>query len=347
MPAPNNIKPKLLFIHIPKTAGTSFRLAAQACFGTESSFFDYSPNSSETSKLIHQFTDAGQDLYILQQAFKKHNGIFLSGHIPATKFAPIFASLDTITFVRSPVDQVLSHYHHYVRFNNYQQNLEYFINEKRFQNIHTRMLAGRNLEFFGFIGITEYFSQSIRLINDYYNINLKTLRTNVSEETPEVREKIPDDLIELIKSVNSDDLKLYQKAKSIFSNRLELFNLNKPYRILILHKPGLQSIQGAAFEKDQGVALMVDILKNDQLIATVKACKYDPGLLRFSLPRKGFVGFQHRFDKPLRENDRISIRIDKQTRKNFQIKKGVFVKIPSHGKKLEKSQDFHKTNSFN
>jgi len=327
MASSNIIDQKLLFIHVPKTAGTSFRLAAEGYFGNESSFFDYGPNSDETSNLIHQYTNADRDLFILHQAFKKHTGMFLSGHIHAAKYAGIFTSLNTITFVRNPVEQVLSHFQHYVRFNNYQKDLECFINEKRFQNIHSRLLAGRNLELFGFIGLTEFYAQSIELINAYYNIKLKVLKKNVSRQNCNQINTPSDDLIALIKFVNADDLKLYHKAKSIFSNRLNLFNLKKSYRYLIVHKRSLQSIQGAAFEKDQKAALMIDILINERLHATVKACRYDAGLLRYSLPREGFVGFHYHFEKPLQEDDRITIKIDEQTQKHFQIKNGISVSI--------------------
>lgn len=264
---------------------------------------------------------------MLHQAFKKHKRMFLCGHIPASKYAPLFASLNTIAFIRNPVDQVLSHYRHYVSFNNYQQDLESFINEKRFQNIHSRMLAGMDLDFFGFIGITESYTQSIKLINAYFNINLETLRRNVRVRNPDGEDKIPDDLIDLIESVNSDDIKLYHRAKRIFSDRLKLFSLNQPYQNLILYKRNLQFIQGAAFEKEQTAALMVDVYKNDRLIATVKACNYDPGLLRYSLPGKGFVGFRHTFEKELQENDQITLRIGKHTQKNFQIKNNTFVNL--------------------
>ena len=45
-------KQHLLFVHIPKTAGTSFRLAAQQFYGENNVFFDYGLESVETSKEI-------------------------------------------------------------------------------------------------------------------------------------------------------------------------------------------------------------------------------------------------------------------------------------------------------
>ena len=42
----------LFFVHIPKTAGTSFRKACENYFGTPYSAYDYSPNSSDTSALV-------------------------------------------------------------------------------------------------------------------------------------------------------------------------------------------------------------------------------------------------------------------------------------------------------
>ena len=42
----------LFFIHIPKTAGSSFRVAAEQYFGSEATYFDYGNGSKETSESI-------------------------------------------------------------------------------------------------------------------------------------------------------------------------------------------------------------------------------------------------------------------------------------------------------
>ena len=44
----------MFFIHIPKTAGTSFRKAAEEYYGLERICYDYAPHSGETSKIVIQ-----------------------------------------------------------------------------------------------------------------------------------------------------------------------------------------------------------------------------------------------------------------------------------------------------
>lgn len=64
-------KNRILFIHIPKTAGTSFRLASKDYFKEDNTYFDYSLNSVETSEIIKQKIYTENDFFSLKQYFDK------------------------------------------------------------------------------------------------------------------------------------------------------------------------------------------------------------------------------------------------------------------------------------
>jgi len=312
---------KLLFIHIPKTAGTSFRLAAKKYFGDENTFFDYGPKVNETSDIIKQYSYNKPDMFLLSEELSKHTKLFLSGHIQAAKYAPLFDTLNTISFVRNPIEQVLSHYKHFITSHNYKESLESFIQEKRFQNIQSRMLAGRDLELYGFIGLTEEYEKSIKFINSYYDIDLEVMKENVRDIKELSREEVDDEIISLIKSLNREDIKLYNRIKKIFFKRMQLFEDNKPYTHLVIQKFDIKEIKGFVFEKDQIDPLNIEIYKNRELLDTIEAKNYREGLLKHSLPRQNFVGFDYLFSEELKDNDKVAIKVNAFTQKEFIISK--------------------------
>ena len=53
----------LFFIHISKTAGSSFRVAAERYFGKEHVFYDYGPKANETNPDIRTLDYEKRDRY--------------------------------------------------------------------------------------------------------------------------------------------------------------------------------------------------------------------------------------------------------------------------------------------
>ena len=162
----------LFFIHSPKTAGSSFRVAAEQYFGTEATYFDYGKESSETHLDILKFEYESKDRYLAAKSIKK-NAKFLSGHVIYPKYAPFFSTKSVVTFVRDPAQQVRSHYEHFSRLHGYKGSFEDFIKENRFANMQSKALNGVWTDAIGFIGITERYNESLALFNKYYGTDIK------------------------------------------------------------------------------------------------------------------------------------------------------------------------------
>ncbi|MEA1953749.1 MAG: sulfotransferase family 2 domain-containing protein [Campylobacterota bacterium] len=297
----------ILFVHIPKTAGTSFRLAAKKEFSKENTFYDYSPSSTETSRYILDYVYEKQDMYKLSQKFKQHNKLFLSGHFHAGKYMPLFETLNVVTFVRNPVDQVLSHYKHYVKNNNYKKDIITFIKENRFKNIQSKMLGGRALELYGFIGLTEEYNKSIELINSYYGLNLEVLTLNTAVENKKLDELFTIETIDLIKKENKKDIELYEKAKQIFNKKYKCFTNKQPYTYGLIQELTNENIRGIAFQKESKKPIEIEIYNEDKLLTSISCTKYRQGIASYSLTRKGFVGFDYKFDEPIIEAGNIKV----------------------------------------
>ena len=74
--------PPKLFVHIPKTAGTSFRQAAESRFGLSRVLRDYGPNSDATSDTIKREVYSDDDATQIYRAIEQTTrrwwlGIFL------------------------------------------------------------------------------------------------------------------------------------------------------------------------------------------------------------------------------------------------------------------------------
>jgi len=215
---------KYFYVHIPKTAGTSFRVAAQNSFGKKNTLFDYGNESNVTSSIIKESMYIQKDENLLIEQFNKHNKLILSGHVPVTKYYHLFKKFNIITFVRNPIDQVVSHYKHYCRDLQYKEDFPSFIKDERFKNLQTRMLTSNPLETIGFIGLTEEYELSIKLINNIYNLKLKILNKNISPNEFSDKAELSEDILQLILDENKDDMLLYETIKSDFYKKVEKYN---------------------------------------------------------------------------------------------------------------------------
>src|SRR3546814_2939035 len=64
----------------------------------------------------------------------------IGGHVPAIRYLPMIPVARSFTFIRNPVDQLMSHYEHHVRNFGFQGTLEAFIKTAAAGPIATKML---------------------------------------------------------------------------------------------------------------------------------------------------------------------------------------------------------------
>lgn len=206
----------------------------------------------------------------------------------------IFDTTSIITFVRNPIDQVISHYKHYVRHHKYKRSIEKFILEPRFKNIQSKVLSGKRLQDYGCIGITELYDESLELINNLYDINIKYLKANVDTQK-KYNFKVSDELINLIKKENELDITLYEECKQIFFNRLEQIKNKSKIISYTIQESNEKNIKGYAYFVNPSYSNQpVDIVvtQNGEEILKTKAKDFRLGIHSHNFPRNSYIGFE-------------------------------------------------------
>ncbi len=206
-----------IFVHIPKTAGTSFRFSLADKL---SSLWDYGADSPNTSNEIKTtvYNDRPNELV---EVAEKNKADFVSGHFPASKYKDIFPDAKLIAFVREPVARVISEYNHHVRLGGYTQSIEVFCASPIHKNKQYGCFSGLNIDDFYFVGLTEQYAHSLSIFNNMTGLELQERRMNFAKnqdrKSLEIsREDLTEDVIEHIKRENTEDIKLYTAVRDKF-----------------------------------------------------------------------------------------------------------------------------------
>lgn len=217
------------FLHIPKTAGTSFRF----------SLYDYFPPQQIYPNTVEHYLKQKSQYISWQQYVEKVHHRFngrktmLVGHFglnPLTFYRE--NPPKTLCFLRHPVNRVMStiiyHRQKNRRFANLSVNeildkhvrregslqsiyLGYDFAEDNWQDCH------RQLRALDFIGISEQFDLSLRLCNRTFGWNLRSVSPrNVGRYSPSV---FTPEHISRIEEITETDRLLYDKALRIFHQR--------------------------------------------------------------------------------------------------------------------------------
>lgn len=277
------------FIHIPKTAGTSFKRAAEKYFGIDGVVRNYGAKSPETTPWVKDVILKDNNYPLLYEKVTKAGVGLYTGHVNAFPTANVFRIQDIITFIRDPYEQVISHFNHYSRWYGYEKSVEEFVVNPGFKNLQSRHLKGLPIQLVGFIGITEQYSESISLFNKYSGWNLKAREDNTNDKKNV--SSVDDSLKKLIASKNENDIRLYTYVVKLFEERIALESKNKEWCYSFIDRFDEQCVSGVAYMANEEGCVSLLISAQGMPLGRCVANELRPGLLRFGVPNKGFVGF--------------------------------------------------------
>jgi hypothetical protein len=207
----------LVSVHIPKCAGTSFRHILQEQYGDEL-WLNYGSifvRSQARAELIPSGTAC------------------VHGHFFADAFDDVAADRQLITWVRHPVERVVSNYYHFQRSPDMRDDccremferklsLTQFAGLDWMRNEATRYLAGKKIDDFAFVGIAERFTESLHLLGAKlgWSDAVAPRRDNINPNRRYPHYQLSRDDFELIRELNAVDMALYEDATARLAREL-------------------------------------------------------------------------------------------------------------------------------
>ena len=276
------------FVHVPKTAGTSFRdsLESNTCV-----ISDYGDSRPQTSDIVQKWAYVKNDIYSLQQHIETKTS-WLCGHVWLTKYSGLVPAENIATIVREPIERVISHYSHEMRWGmSDNMDLETFLRSSQAKNTQSRYLAGVPISLIGAVGITEDYENSLKLINHQFNTTLSNTLKNVNEDKARLRDALPQSAIQRIIEQNQKDIALYDQAKALQSQRLNFLEKGLPWTYMYAHVNKRNEVSGIVFRSNNTSPISVRLYRESAVLFDGEAAQHTPEFPDINFPRGRYVGF--------------------------------------------------------
>lgn len=287
----------MFFVHVPKTAGTSFREAATKQFGGRHVLQDYGPESRATSKQIKHDVYASVDHWGLYQHMSQAATRLVCGHVKAKKYIPGVGVRNTTVILREPVQRLYSAYWHAVRHKGFKGEFRDFYSQAPMRNLQSKHVDEVPLRAFGAVGLTERYPEMLSVVNRCYGLDLRELTENTGRPTLDSAHEISlEDRAEVLR-LNKKDVQLYERASQLFEQRFALHNQGLRYAHGALSMVWPKKATGWAWwEGADDSPVEVAIRVNGQEQTRTAAQVFRPELSQYCAPRGGHVGFSVRID---------------------------------------------------
>jgi len=224
----------LISLHLPKTAGQSF-FTSLSEYDDYRILRDYADFPMNASSLKRNGNAVIQCVLNGFRNYREYDCIY--GHFLPLKYLLYSRkekNVKFITWMRDPVERLASHYYFWISKDHPKNahplrrqiikekwSLERFCLSTELKNLYSQFLWGFPLEWFDFIGITEYYESEIEYFSKKFlghslnvhhrRVNPRKQPTSYFVDKPLLREKII--------QYHREDMELYQKALQIWQTQ--------------------------------------------------------------------------------------------------------------------------------
>ena len=287
----------IIFSHIPKTAGTSFRAALEKTFTTQKGLLDYGAVGS-TSPIIRELSVDQDDRFALHEYIQANDIRFISGHMGARRYVTLFGASSMTTIFRDPIERAYSEYVHALMHTDFTGGVRKFVQKPGRNNMQANASADVPIPAFGQIGLTETYSESLADINHYFGLSLPELVLNKKESNAPSLADEPQGVINKLREVNARDLELYQDALDWLEIERQYGKRTDPSFVSgEVSQANRRAFHGWASVAATDEPVVVELLRNGKPIQEARATLYRPRLREFKMNRDGHLGFEFRIHK--------------------------------------------------
>ncbi len=217
----------IISVHIPKTAGTSFRCDLRAAFGARL-LEDYGDWTEVTTAEAEAHNGRRHAAMLAESASYAERFDVIHGHFSADKYRDVFPDGRLVTFVRDPYQHAMSSYEHAVRETRPIAHPSYRAFRERNMTMadlieavpdhQSRYFASVPVDEFAMIGLTERYEASIALFERMFGITMPRVRDlrNANPNRPSTAYAIPAELRTAVERHRAADLEIYRRAAERF-----------------------------------------------------------------------------------------------------------------------------------
>jgi hypothetical protein len=289
----------IVFLHVPKTGGSAVRTALVRGCRDRRVLFDYGAAEKQTTPALrdalYRDGEVG-DGVTLRRHLHDRRGLLLAGHFKAAKYWDAFHPDSFVTFLRDPIDRLISEYNHHAERHGLASPIEEFLEKSLFRRHVSALFRGVDPAEFGFVGFTETFEDDIRALSVRLGRPLAAERENEGAYRPDVREKAGDPAFrQYVRRLVADDHDLYRRLRNRYdklrTRRLAGLAETSGYRGRVRLAPGGRLV-GYAVHRDVEAMLELEIHAGGRLVTRIHADRYRPWLKTSGRSRSGVGGFE-------------------------------------------------------
>lgn len=198
----------LVSVHIPKCGGISFEHVLRGIYGSRRLWLNY---GGAAGRVRREMIPA--------------NTRCIHGHFPSDTFDGIFPDAVLVTWLRHPVERVVSNYYHFLRHPEPENpcwralserglSLEAFAELEPMRNEAASFLAGKPLAAFAFVGVTERYPESLQAFGAAFGLPVPSTppHENGNPDRSAGGYRLSEKTYEHILNLNLGDLNAYNQA---------------------------------------------------------------------------------------------------------------------------------------